>query len=198
MPFSPGRPLRAAASHSSKQRSTHSRSRWLRCAVGRRASPCRGSAPGRRRCPIKDLGVEAGEVDVRERDGVAGDRVEPGLPVRAARAAWRRGCGGCRRPARTASDRAGRPPAHQRPWLSRVIGPALTSMTRKPRSGWAMTRSASPSRSTPWSRTSQATFGSSVYSGGSAARRRSWTWRSARVAEALVRLAARQSAGRHQ
>ena len=30
----------------------------------------------------QDLGVEAGQVDVRERDGVAGDRVESGLPGR--------------------------------------------------------------------------------------------------------------------
>ena len=43
--------------------------------------------------------------------------------------------------------RSSRVPAHQRPCASRWISPALTSMTRKPRSGWAITMSASPSRS---------------------------------------------------
>ena len=31
---------------------------------------------------VEDLRAEAGELGVRERDGVAGDRVEPGRPVR--------------------------------------------------------------------------------------------------------------------
>ena len=43
-------------------------------------------------------------------------------------------------------------PANQRPTASRRISPALVSTTRKPRSGWAITRSASPSLSWPWSR----------------------------------------------
>ena len=79
--------------------------------------------------------VEAREVDVGERDGVAGDRVEAGLPGRQLARAWRPGCGGCRRPAGTATDRAaGRRPTSARV-SSRLTGPALTSMARKPRSG---------------------------------------------------------------
>ena len=80
MPFWPG-PRLAPVSNSSKQRSTHSRSFMFRCGSG--AEPLLvedqlGVGVGAH----QDLGIEAGEVDVRERDGVAGDRVESGLPGR--------------------------------------------------------------------------------------------------------------------
>ncbi len=70
-------------------------------------------------------------------------------------------------------------PAHQRPSASRRISPALTSITRIPRLGSPITMSASPSRTRPFSRRSQRTWGSSATLTGSTARRRSNTRRSA-------------------
>ena len=74
-------------------------------------------------------------------------------------------------------------PANHRPASSRRISPAFVSMTRKPWSEWAITRSASPSLTAPWSRVRpvHATLAHTrnPSAGGQAARTRASTRRSA-------------------